>query len=74
MMVQTGACDVVLAGGVERRSNVEHYTTDMGEGVRSGIVQLYDRMDRSRERSQPADRFGPISGMIETAENPAREP
>ena len=27
MMVQTGAADVVLAGGVESMSNVEHYTT-----------------------------------------------
>ena len=27
MMVQTGAADVVLAGGVESMSNVEYYTT-----------------------------------------------
>src|SRR5215469_12616763 len=27
MMVQTGAADVVLAGGVESMSRVEHYTT-----------------------------------------------
>lgn len=26
MMVQTGAADVVLAGGVESMSNIEHYT------------------------------------------------
>ena len=29
MMVQTGAADVVIAGGVESMSNVEFYTTDM---------------------------------------------
>jgi acetyl-CoA acetyltransferase len=29
MMVQTGACDVALAGGVESMSNIEYYTTDM---------------------------------------------
>ena len=29
MMVQTGACDVVMAGGVESMSNIEYYTTDM---------------------------------------------
>jgi acetyl-CoA C-acetyltransferase len=27
MTVQTGAADVVLAGGVESMSNIEHYTT-----------------------------------------------
>jgi acetyl-CoA C-acetyltransferase len=34
---------------------------------------LHDRLDRGRERSQPEDRFGYISGMIETAENLAKE-
>ncbi|MER5538895.1 acetyl-CoA C-acetyltransferase [Streptomyces mirabilis] len=69
MTVQTGAADVVLAGGVESMSNIEHYSTDVRWGSRSGTVQLYDRLDRGRERSQPQERFGPISGMIETAEN-----
>lgn len=73
MMVQTGACDVVLAGGLESMSRIEYYTTDMRWGARSGTVQLFDRLDRGRERSQPEHRFGPISGMIETAETLARE-
>ncbi|MCY4426995.1 MAG: acetyl-CoA C-acetyltransferase [Halieaceae bacterium] len=73
MMVQTGAADVVVAGGVESMSNIEYYTTDMRWGTRAGSVNLYDRIDRGRERSQPESRFGPISGMIETAENLARE-
>lgn len=73
MMVQTGACDVVLAGGVESMSNIEFYTTDMRWGRRSGTTRLYDRLDRGRERSQPEHRFGHISGMIETAENLARD-
>jgi acetyl-CoA C-acetyltransferase len=72
MMVQTGAADVVMAGGVESMSNIEYYTTDMRWGSRSGNVKLYDRLDRGRERSQPERRFGRISGMIETAENLAR--
>ncbi|WP_312164031.1 acetyl-CoA C-acetyltransferase [Phenylobacterium sp.] len=72
MMVQTGAADVVLAGGVESMSNIEYYTTSMRGGARSGNVQLYDRLDRGRERSQPVERFGAISGMIETAENLAK--
>ncbi len=73
MMVQTGAADVVVAGGVESMSNIEYYTTAMRGGARSGNVKLYDRLDRGRERSQPEARFGAISGMIETAENLARE-
>ena len=73
MMVQTGAADVVLAGGVESMSNVEHYTTSMRWGARSGNQFLYDRLDRGRERSQPEWRFGKISGMIETAENVAEQ-
>jgi acetyl-CoA C-acetyltransferase len=73
MMVQSGAADVVIAGGVESMSNIEYYTTDMRWGARSGSVRLHDRLDRGRERSQPESRFGRISGMIETAENLARE-
>ena len=69
MMVQTGAADAVIAGGVESMSNVEYYSTATRWGSRSGNVALYDRLDRGRERSQPERRFGPISGMIETAEN-----
>tara|TARA_Y100001934_G_scaffold152644_1_gene183053 strand:- start:3848 stop:5044 length:1197 start_codon:yes stop_codon:yes gene_type:complete len=73
MMIQTGAADVVIAGGVESMSNVEFYTTDMRWGKRAGSVKLHDRLDRGRERSQPVERFGKISGMIETAENLATE-
>jgi len=71
MMVQTGAADVVLAGGVESMSRIEHYTTDARWGVRAGSLVLHDRLYRGRERAQPEWRFGPISGMIETAENVA---
>jgi acetyl-CoA C-acetyltransferase len=73
MTVQTGAADVVLAGGVESMSNIEHYTTTARWGSRSGNQLLYDRLDRGREMSQPPWRFGPISGMIETAENLAAD-
>ncbi len=69
MMVQTGAADVVVAGGVESMSNVEHYTTDLRNGVRMGNVTMHDRLSRGRVMSQPTERFGVISGMIETAEN-----
>lgn len=73
MMVQTGAAEIVLAGGVESMSNIEHYATDVRWGKRAGGIQLYDRLDRGRERAQPEWRFGHISGMVETAENLARE-
>ena len=73
MMVQTGAADVVIAGGVESMSNVEYYSTDMRRGARTGSVTLHDRLMRGRVMSQPIARFGVISGMIETAENLARD-
>jgi acetyl-CoA C-acetyltransferase len=73
MMVQTGAADVVIAGGVESMSNAEYYTTDMRGGARAGSVTLHDRLARGRVMSQPVARFGVISGMIETADNLARD-
>ncbi|WLP92421.1 acetyl-CoA C-acetyltransferase [Gordonia sp. NB41Y] len=73
MMVQTGAADAVIAGGVESMSRIEYYSTTQRWGSRSGNVTMYDRLDRGRERSQPVWRFGEISGMIETAENLARD-
>ena len=73
MMVQSGAADVVVAGGCESMSNVEHYTVDLRRGVRAGNVTLHDRLTRGRLMSQPVERFGVISGMIETAENLARD-
>ena len=71
MAVQTGAADVVLAGGVESMSRVEHYTLDVRWGRRTGGTMLHDRLDRGRERAQPEWRHGYISGMTETAENVA---
>jgi len=73
MMVQTGVADVVIAGGVESMSNAEYYTTSMRGGARAGDVQLYDRLARGRVMSQPIARFGVITGMIETAENLAKD-
>ena len=73
MMVQTGAADCVVAGGVESMSNVEHYTTKARHGARMGDMTLWDRLSRGRVMSQPIERFGVITGMIETAENLARD-
>jgi acetyl-CoA C-acetyltransferase len=73
MMIQTNVADVVIAGGVESMSQVEYYTTDMRMGARAGSVTLHDRLARGRVMSQPVERFGVISGMIETADNLARD-
>ncbi|MBP6363089.1 MAG: acetyl-CoA C-acetyltransferase [Novosphingobium sp.] len=73
MMVQTGVSDVVVAGGCESMSNVEHYSTDIRKGVRAGNLTLHDRLTRGRVMSQPIERYGVISGMIETAENLATD-
>ena len=73
MMVQTGVSDIVIAGGCESMSNVEHYTTELRKGVRAGNMTLHDRLTRGRVMSQPAERYGVISGMIETAENLAKD-
>jgi acetyl-CoA C-acetyltransferase len=73
MMVQTGAADLVMVVGVESMSNIEYYTTDMRWGARAGSVTLHDRLQRGREKSQPIERFGVISGMPQTAENLAKE-
>ncbi|NNF94390.1 MAG: acetyl-CoA C-acetyltransferase [Altererythrobacter sp.] len=73
MMVETGMADVVVAGGCESMSNVEHYTTDLRGGVRMGDMTLHDRLSRGRLMSQPIERFGVITGMIETAENLAKD-
>ena len=48
MEVQTAAADVVLAGGVESMSNVEHYVVGLRAGANRGHLTLYDRLDRGR--------------------------
>lgn len=70
--VATGAARVVIAGGVESMSNVEHYALGLRAGVRQGGVALLDRLDRARETAGGAGH--PIAGgMIETAENLRRD-
>src|SRR3954469_256401 len=67
MEVQTGTSDVVLAGGVESMSNVEHYSTSMRNGSR-GPLTLYDRLDRGRVTAG-SQNYLIQGGMLETAEN-----
>jgi len=73
MQVKTGHAEAVLVVGVESMSNIEYYSTDMRWGARAGSVRFHDRLERGRERSQPVERFGRISGMPETADNLAND-
>ena len=73
MLVQTENADVVIAGGVESMSSAEFYVNESRWGARYGSVTLHDRLARARETISPEERFGYISGMIETAENLAKQ-
>jgi acetyl-CoA C-acetyltransferase len=73
MLVQTENADVVIAGGVESMSNAEFYVNESRWGTRFGSVTLHDRLVRARETISPEERFGYISGMVETAENLAKQ-
>jgi len=69
MQVQTGASEVVLAGGAESMSNAPFYSTAMRWGVKGGPgVQLHDALARGRVTAGGVD-FPVPGGMIETAEN-----
>ena len=74
MLVQTDNADVVIAGGVESMSGAEFYSNESRWGARYGSVTFHDRLARARVTISPDERFGPIpGGMVETAENLARE-
>jgi acetyl-CoA C-acetyltransferase len=72
MEVQTGAADLVLAGGAESMSQAEFYATGIRWGVKGGSVNLADRLARGRVTAGGRDHELP-GGMIETAENLRRE-
>ncbi len=72
MMVQTGAADLLLAGGAESMSQAELYSTALRWGSRSGGAMLEDRLVRSRVTAGGVKHPVP-GGMLETAENLRRE-
>jgi acetyl-CoA C-acetyltransferase len=72
MQVQTGAADLVLAGGAESMSQTELYSTSLRWGARSGGAMLEDRLIRGRITAGGINYPVP-GGMIETAENLRRE-
>ncbi|MCP2254039.1 acetyl-CoA C-acetyltransferase [Prauserella aidingensis] len=72
MQVQSGASEVVVAGGAESMSNVAFYSTEMRWGVRGSGVMLEDGLARGRITA--GGRNHPVpGGMLETAENLRRE-
>jgi len=69
MQVQTGASEVVLAGGAESMSNASFYSTSMRWGAKGGPgVMLHDSLARGRVTAG-GENFPVPGGMIETAEN-----
>jgi acetyl-CoA C-acetyltransferase len=72
MQVQTGAADLVLAGGADSMSQAEFYAMGMRWGVKAPSVALADRLARARVTAGGA--YHEVQGgMIETAENVRRE-
>jgi acetyl-CoA C-acetyltransferase len=65
--IATGGARLVVAGGVESMSQVEHYALGLRTGVRAGTVELVDRLDRARVTAGGRDHPVP-GGMLETAE------
>ncbi|MCW2701681.1 MAG: phbA [Blastococcus sp.] len=73
LQVQSGASDVVLAGGAESMSNAPFYSTAMRWGVKAGPgVLLQDGLARGRVTAGGKNHPVP-GGMLETAENLRRE-
>lgn len=72
MRVQTGAADLVIAGGAESMSQAEHYVLGGRWGLRGDSQPLWDRIARGRITS--GGKFHPVpGGMLETAENLRKE-
>jgi len=86
-MIQSGQMDTVVAGGVESMSTAELYlsgdvrwsiggTGDMPRGhgsLATWGLPLYDRIQRARVMSQPAERYGVLPSMMTWAETAAEE-
>lgn len=72
MEVQTGAADVVIAGGAESMSQAEFYSTEVRWGDHGERLEFHDRLARGRVTA--GGQHHPVEGgMLETAENLRRE-
>ena len=72
MQVQTGAADVVIAGGVESMSTADFYATTVRWGPNRGSINLVDSLGRGRVTAG-SRRYPVPGGMLETAENVRRQ-
>jgi acetyl-CoA C-acetyltransferase len=71
LQVQTGAAELVLAGGADSMSQAEFYSTRPRWGAKSGAIRLEDRLERARVNAGGVNHPVP-GGMLETAENVRR--
>ncbi|MBH0778032.1 acetyl-CoA C-acetyltransferase [Nocardia bovistercoris] len=68
MQVESGAVDVVVAGGAESMTNTPFYSLDMRWGGARGGIRVHDALARGRETA--GGKHHPVpGGMLETAEN-----
>jgi len=72
MAIQTGAADLILAGGAESMSQTEFYSTTIRYGAASDQIALNDRLARARVSAGGVN-FPVPGGMLETAENLRRD-
>jgi acetyl-CoA C-acetyltransferase len=72
MRIQTGVCDLVLAGGAESMSQAEHYALGLRFGFKGESTPLSDRIARGRITAGGVHHPVP-GGMLETAENLRKE-
>ena len=70
--IASGMSQVVLAGGAESMSQVEHYTTALRWGAGGASPVMHDRLARGRVTSGGVHHLVE-GGMLETAENLRRE-
>jgi len=70
--VASGACESVIAGGVESMSQAEYYATGLRWGRPGEEIKLTDRLARARVTAGGEHHPVP-GGMLETAENVRRQ-
>jgi len=86
-LIMSGQAEIIVAGGVESMSNAEFYlpgNIKWGVGGSQGMprghgdlsiwgLKFYDRIQRARVMSQPAERYGVLPAMMTWAETAAKE-
>jgi acetyl-CoA C-acetyltransferase len=72
MQVQTGASEIIIAGGAESMSSAEFYSTSARWGAKGDAFTFHDRLARARITAG-GENYPVPGGMIETAENLRKE-